>query len=437
MISVRKRALIAITVLIALLGVGATFVSRMVAAIEVNKLLDNELEQIAFNAGKGLGESALEQPAFAKMELENRIAFQKWTDDGRVIHENPLAERLPRQTEMGFSDIEYGGHKWRVFTATDGHLFAQAAQRWSARNEIINHTAAGAAVPFLAAFPIAWIAIIVSVDWLLKRLAGFSAILARRGVNAKDPITLGDMPREFAPIVGALNSLIAKHQMAIEQQKQFVSDAAHELRTPLAALQIQIDNLANQSGTKVQDETLRELGSGIRRASSLVRQLLKLARLDAPVPADRKAHIDLKEMVISVVSEFVSLSTKQGVEIGMAIEEGIRVKVSDSDVRLLFTNLIDNAIRYTPRGGNVEVAIKNIGPHTAIEVIDTGAGIPEEAIPRIFDRFYRAAPADIEGTGLGLAIARRIAERNNFKLKIVNRLEQRGVCAQVLIPQTA
>jgi two-component system, OmpR family, sensor kinase len=239
-----------------------------------------------------------------------------------------------------------------------------------------------------------------------------------------------EMPREFLPLVGAINGLIDKHQQAIEQQKQFVSEAAHELRTPLAALQIQVDNLRNQPNA----ESVRELGDGIRRATAMVAQLLRLARLDAPDLPGEGADIDLKELVLSIISDFVPMSTRDGVDLAVAVQESIRIKASDAEVSLLFANLIENAIRYTPRGGHVEVSIERAYSNARVEIRDSGIGIPEDALPRIFDRFYRAAPPDIEGTGLGLAIASKIAERNRFDLSVANRTDGKGVLAQILIP---
>jgi two-component system OmpR family sensor kinase len=435
MTSLRKAALIWTTILIALVATAAVLATRHVATVEVNKLLDNELQQIAINAGRGLSEVA--QAPLQKTEIENRIAVQIWTAAGELVHQAPATDRLPRSTELGFSDIEFAGNAWRVFTAGDGDKFAQVAQRWSARIEIANHAAEAAAVPLLAALPIAWIAVILGIDRLLQRFAGFANALAQRSVDARDPIIPGRMPDEFLPIIGAINTLIDRHQLAVEQQKQFVSEAAHELRTPLAALQIQIDNLRAQPDVAARNEILGELSGGIRRASAMVGQLLKMARLDNPSPTKTEAAVDLRELMLSVVSEFVPASARSGVEIGMTFDEDFHARVPDADSRLLFANLIDNAIRYTAPGGNVDVLMNRANSDISVKIVDSGIGIPETALPRIFDRFYRAAPADIEGTGLGLAIARKIAERNNFRLTIANRQDRSGVLAQVLIPLSA
>lgn len=428
MISLRWSVLIWASVLIAVIAVASVIATRHVTIIEVNKLLDNELQQIAVNAGQGLSEEAY--AALKRTEIENRVAVQVWTDSGELIHKSAGTDTLPRSSVPGFSDVKVGGNAWRVYTGSDGHRFAQVAQRQSARNEIANHAAAAAAVPLLAALPIAWIAAIFGLNSLIQRVAGFANALAIRGVETQEPVVADEMPREFLPVIGAINGLIDRHQQAIEQQKQFVSEAAHELRTPLAALQIQVDNLRNQPNA----ESVRELGDGIRRTTAMVAQLLRLARLDAPDVPGEGADLDLKELLLSIISDFVPMSTRDGVDLAVAAKESIRIRASDAEVRLLFANLIENAIRYTPRGGNVEVSIERESSNARVEIRDSGIGIPEHALPRIFDRFYRAAPLDIEGTGLGLAIASKIAERNRFDLSVTNRTDGKGVLAEVLMP---
>lgn len=435
MISLRNIAMLWVTILLVVVTCFAILASRALAVIETNKLLDDELQQIVLNAGGAL--SPQTHLLASRMEAENRISVQVWGSDGKAIFENPAAVRVPRQTELGFKDIDFDGKAWRAYTATDGQRTAQAAQRWSARTEIANHTALAAAVPVLAALPIAWIFIILGVNALLKRFSKFSLELATRGVEAKDPIVAEKMPKEVVPLIDAMNELIGRHRSAVEQQKRFLSDAAHELRTPLAALQIQIDNFRNQQSVTVKSEIFNELAAGIHRAGAMVRQLMRMARLDDQPENLESRSVDLKDLVVSVVSEFVQPASARNIELEMEIDESLATTVADGDVRFLFTNLIDNAIRYSVAGGNVRVVLCKDGSSTRVEVKDTGMGIPAEALPRIFDRFYRAAPVDIEGTGLGLAIARKIADRYNFDLSIANRADGKGVCASVVIPAAA
>lgn len=435
MISLRNIAMFWITILLVVVTCLAILASRALAVIETNKLLDDELQQIALNAGGRLAPAA--HQLISRMEAENRISVEVWDSDGKSIFENPAAVRIPRQAELGFKDIDFDGNEWRVYTATDGKRTALAAQRWSARTEVVNHTALAAAVPVFAALPIAWIVIILGVNALLKRFSKFSLELAARGVEARDPIAAENMPQEVVPLIDAMNELIGRHRSAVEQQKRFLADAAHELRTPLAALQIQIDNFRNQPSVTVRGEIFNELAAGIQRASAMLRQLMRMARLDDQPENLASRSIDLKDLVVSVVSQFVQPASARNIELEMEIDESLATTVADGDIRFLFTNLIDNAIRYSATGGNVKIVLCRDGSDTRVEVRDMGIGIPAEALSRIFDRFYRAAPADIEGTGLGLAIARKIADRYHFDLSIANRTDSKGVCASVVIPAAA
>jgi two-component system OmpR family sensor kinase len=232
-----------------------------------------------------------------------------------------------------------------------------------------------------------------------------------------------------------MNALIGRHQRAVDRQRQFVSDAAHELRTPLAALQIQVDNLKTHAKGSTQSEIMDELKAGLRRASVLVEQLLRMARLDDSASSgSRMTDVDLKDLIAAVVADHVTIAMHKDVDLGLSLNDTFRIGLSDPETKVLFANLIDNAIRYTPSGGTIDVALRRQGNDALVEVIDSGCGIANTALPRIFDRFFRAAPPDIEGNGLGLAIAKAIADRNGFGLTIVNRQDAAGVVARVQIP---
>jgi two-component system, OmpR family, sensor kinase len=432
--SLRRTILIWITVLLAIVGAAATAASYHFAKREADKLLDNELQQIAVNAGEGLTGDA--HPAATK-KGEDELVIQTWNASGERILQTSMID-LPRQLTLGFSDVEFGGKSWRVYTASDGQRTSQVAQRWSARNELAGNAALGAALPILAAIPITWLVVIWAVNRLLRRLSGVAESLAKRSVDARDPIPLADVPSEIAPLNVAMNALIGRHQRAVERQRRFVSDAAHELRTPLSALQIQVDNLRTRTKAKsgVQREVVDELNAGVRRAIALVEQLLKMARLeDGARPGDR-GDIGLKDLVGTVVADQVALATQKDIDLGLSVSDAFDVRLADPEARLLFANLVDNAVRYTPSGGTVDVVVSKRGSDAVVEVVDSGCGIPDAALPRIFDRFFRAAPPGVEGTGLGLAIAKAIADRNGFGLTIDNRQGAAGVVARVEIPQS-
>jgi two-component system OmpR family sensor kinase len=159
-----------------------------------------------------------------------------------------------------------------------------------------------------------------------------------------------------------------------------------------------------------------------------------MARLDDAASTRIKANIDLKDLVAAVVADHVAIAMKKDVDLGLSDNETCGVRLADPEIGVLLANLVDNAVRYTPSGGTIDVVLKRQNTEALVEVVDSGCGIPDAALPRIFDRFLHAAPADIQGTGLGLAIAKAIANRNGFRLSVMNRADTQGVIAQITIP---
>jgi two-component system, OmpR family, sensor kinase len=428
MMSLRRIILAWVTAVMAIVGIAATAASYYFAKHEADNLLDDQLRQIALSAGEGLSDNAL--PSIRR-KLEHEVVVQIWDAGEGIIRTSPFD--FPRQSGLGFTDITFAGKSWRVYTSSDGQRTVQVAQRWSVRNELAENAAFGAALPILGAIPITWLVVIWAINRLLRQLADFAETLAQRSVDAKDPIPLGSVPSEIAPLNIAINALIGRHQQAVYRQRQFVSDAAHELRTPLAALQIQVDNLKTHA-RDTRSEAIDEMNAGVRRACALVEQLLRLARVEGCAASVNRLDVDLKDLIAAVVADHVAVAMQRDVDLGLADNGAFGIHLSDPEIRILFDNLLDNAIRYTPGGGKIDIVIERHCDNVLIEVADSGCGIPDAALPRIFDRFFRAAPPDIEGTGLGLAIAKAIADRNGFRLLIINRDDAAGVLARVEIP---
>ncbi|MCC2109022.1 MAG: HAMP domain-containing histidine kinase, partial [Hyphomicrobiales bacterium] len=219
----------------------------------------------------------------------------------------------------------------------------------------------------------------------------------------------------------SMNGLIDRLQAAVEAQKRFVADAAHELRTPLAAMQIEVDNLRPGAGAD-QARRVAALAASVKRASALANRLLELARLDEPTPGQGQ-DLDFSALMLDCVAACAPLAGRKGVDLGANIRPDIRLRGVDSELRALLTNLIDNAVRYTPPGGKVDAFLGLRDDRLVAEIVDTGPGLPPGADTRIFDRFYRGASGNAEGTGLGLAIARRVAERHGLALTVENRTD--------------
>lgn len=427
MISLRRTALLWMTVLLAIVGTAAVVISYVYANIEASEFLDGQQRQIALNAGEGL-RKVLTPPA--DQDREDEFSITIWDAAGHPIHDSMPEVHIPRQSQQGFTDISVGGRRWRVYMASDGLNTVQVAQRSEVREELARDAAIGVAAPLLVVIPLSWIVVGWAMNRMLGRLDTLARELVQRSANANKPIPLDGIPSEVAPLVRGMNSLIARLSAAFELQKRFLADAAHELRTPLAAIQIQADGLASDA-----NDRKAAITDGVRRASGLVNQLLRLARLDEPALAQSHEVVEIAPLLLACMADYVEIAERKGIDLGVIDQIETTFRGSSGELRVLLENLIDNAVRYTQRGGTVDISLRREGKQAVIEIVDSGPGIPGGAEERIFDRFFRAAPVDIEGTGLGLAIARRSAERNGGSVTVANRTDgKRGVRARVELP---
>jgi two-component system OmpR family sensor kinase len=297
------------------------------------------------------------------------------------------------------------------------------------RRELAQAAAYQAAVPILIAIPLAWLVIGWSLGRVLGRLGSVARTIAERGIESREPIPTAGVPTEVGPLVAAMNVLIGRLQEALEQQRRFVSDAAHELRTPLTALRLQIENL-RAAATKT-DSAYAELGGGIARATALVDQLLTMARFEVSAEPAQQERLDLSALVTQCVADHIPIASRKNVDLGLTLREPAEMWGVSAELKILFGNLIDNAVRYTPPGGVVDVSVRHRDGTAIVEVTDTGCGVSPSELPRLFDRFYRAAPADIPGTGLGLSIVDAIAKRHGLAVTVENRREG-GLLARVV-----
>ncbi|WP_457105904.1 ATP-binding protein [Methylobacterium sp. P5_C11] len=427
--SLRRTALGWMTALLAGVGLAAMVAAYILDRGEAADFLDGQLRQVALNAGPGLAEA--DAPPAADQDPEDQIAVTIWK--GPTILRSDPGVDAHRPERTGYADAVMGGEPWRTYTTESGTLTVRVAQRDLVRAEFARNAALGAATPLLLLVPLSWIVVGWAMNRVLGRLDGLVRDLAGRSAAATAPLSTSTVPTEIASLVEALNGLILRLQAALNAQKQFVADAAHELRTPLAAMQTQVDALAWADGP-VPAEGRSALSGGLRRASRLVDQLLRLARLDDQVPHAGEP-VDVGPLLLDCVADHAVLAEGAGIDLGAEIEASKVIDGAEAEVRTLVASLLDNALRYTPAGGQVDVGLSQENGQCVVTVRDTGCGLPPGSEERLFDRFFRAAPKDIEGTGLGLAIAHRVAERHGLGLTVENRRDgQRGVLARVVLP---
>jgi two-component system OmpR family sensor kinase len=409
--SIRRWLLAALLAALAVAGLAAASATYFSARDEVDALLDEELRQVALS----LSDHAVLDLRRLESVAENpdqRVLVQIWDPAfdrpyvSRIVGRGPM----PR-TDEGYATIVHEGRSWRVFTLFTGHQLVQVAQPTALRTELAARTAWKLLAPVLVLLPLLGVAGWWIVGRGLAPLGRIAQAVKQRSPAALTPVSTAGLPAEIQPLADSLNDLLTRLDQSFTMQRRFAADAAHELRTPLTALNLQVQ-LAERAQTD--DERARSferLRQGLRRATRLVQQLLTMARLDPDAAVAAPVAIDVGALVNSVVEDLRPLARERSIElVTRDTSGGATVNGSEDALRILFNNLVDNAIRYTPAGGRVTTASTRNGHSVDIRVEDTGPGIAEEERERVFDRFYRGQSAGDSGTGLGLAIAKQVAE---------------------------
>jgi two-component system OmpR family sensor kinase/two-component system sensor histidine kinase QseC len=416
--SIRTRLLV--TLLAAVLvsaAIGAAITYRNVLG-ETEELFDYQLRQMALS----LRNQGFISPGDAAALADDQLDFvvQIWTLDGSQIYLSRPSLVLPTQAVLGYSDVQVQGTTWRLFTTVTRDRAIQVAQPLSVRSALAARAAVQGALPMLILALLLALAIWWTVGAALHRLQNVAVEVKRRDADALDPIPDAALPREVSPLVQAFNALLDRLRRASATQRAFVSDAAHELRSPLTALGLQLELLRRASTESERQAALAALSGGIERARRLVEQLLTLARSEPGAKTAAFASVDLSEAVRLAIADVVPLAESKGIELELEGAEGVRVNGDASALRILVRNLVDNAVRYTPNGGRVQVNLRGDAAGAVVIIDDSGPGIARDERERVFDRFYRGAGREEGGSGLGLAIARGIAEQHRALIKLAD-----------------
>jgi two-component system OmpR family sensor kinase len=337
----------------------------------------------------------------------------------------------------GYATVDIQAGRWRVYTLVQPGFAVRVAQPMRLRNEIAVRAALRTLAPFLLLVPLLGVLVWVFVTRGLKPLEALAAAVKSRSPTSLRPLD-SRVPQEIEPVVASLNDLLARLTRALEHQRAFVADAAHALRTPLTALNLQIQLAERAATPEERAAAFATVKDGVSRAIHLVEQLLTLARQE-PGAADRPAaSIDLGELASAVVAAYAPIAEAKDIDLGLARrDEGVEVTGEHDAVSTLLSNLVDNALRYTPNGGRVDVAAVRENDTSVLEVTDTGPGIAAEERERVFDRFYRVTGTNVAGSGLGLAIVGSIAEKHGAQVKLGEGPHGTGLRVTVVFPRAA
>jgi len=359
--------------------------------------------------------------------------------DGRTMLRDRAAPDIP-PAEEGFTDLQLSGQTWRVFSLTDERsgFLVQTGEPLHFRAELVGYITRNTLAPMLIALPLLGAIIWGVVGGALSSLRRTAEVVSRRAPGVLEPIDPSQSPTEIQPLLQALNDLFSRMRAAIRREQQFTADAAHELRTPLAALKTHLQVARGKTAEQTTRESLDLALDGLDRASHSVEQLLALARADAR-DGDVLAStpVELHELAVWAVSALSQKAYERDIDLGLAEAQHAEIMGDITALRTLLRNLVDNAIRYTPRGGTVTVAVGEDHEGKWIEVLDDGMGVSSGEQSRLFDRFHRGPEGQAmttTGSGLGLSIVQRIARLHRATIRLGAGLGNRGLGVRILFP---
>jgi two-component system, OmpR family, sensor kinase len=306
----------------------------------------------------------------------------------------------------------------------------QVAQPMSVREQRAAELALQTLKPFALLLPVLALVIWIAVGHALEPLQRLTSQVKARRVNALDDLPATQLPDEVQPLVLALNDLLGRLRAALERERAFMADAAHELRTPLTALHLQMGMLARASSEAERESAMGTLSAGVQRAIRLIEQMLALAR-QQPRAESPRVPVRLDELAREIVAELVPLADAGRIDLGVAAAQPATVDADSEALRTLLRNLVDNAVRYTPPGGRVDVTVESTAAGPRLTVTDDGPGIPPDERLRVFDRFFRRAGTSPTGSGLGLAIVKAIADAHGASVTLGDGSDGKGLAVTV------
>ena len=450
--SIRARLLLSLFAALALAAALVGGITYRNVLTETEALFDYQLRQMAMSL-RDQGEVA---PGDAAALTDGELDFvvQIWRIDGRSVYASRAHRALPTQAVLGLSEILVDGQRWRSFAVAARDRVIQVAQPVRIRQRLAADAALRGILPLLVAAPPMAALLWWLIARLLRPLARVARLVGEQDATRLAPLPAAGLPDEVAPLVAALNALLGRLGQAWAAQRAFVADAAHELRSPLTALKLQAQVLRRLSapGHPAVDDhqraaALDALVAGVERASRLVEQLLSAARSEPGAPVSPHQPVVLAPLLRGVLADAAApLAASLGSRLALDADETLQVPGDAAELSVLVRNLVDNALRYTPAGGQVQITLAQAPGGPLLTVDDSGPGIPDAEHDRVFERFVRGAAATGDaaatGSGLGLAIVGSIAQRHHASV-VLGRSPMGGLrvgvqfAAQAVKPRTA
>ena len=342
----------------------------------------------------------------------------------------------PQAGDAEFRDIRASGYRWRLFSlhGPDG-VVIRTGERYDSRHDILIALWLDHALPLLIGLPLLGLLIGWAVRRGLRPLHLLTGALASRPLSSREPIVLQHAPLELRPVLDALNSQLQRLADALEREHRFSADVAHELRTPLGAIMLNIESATATTDAAEAATSLAGARHNVAALARRVEQLLALARLESGMASEQRRWVDLVEVAVDVIEELTPVIAECGAELGFSHADGpVRVQGHEAALAALLRNLIENAMRHVPAGGQVQLSIAQGVTTTTIDVTDDGPGIPAERRAAVFARFHREPGNRGDGYGLGLSIVQRAAELHGASIELLDSPFGHGLRVHVAIP---
>ncbi|MGB9988766.1 ATP-binding protein [Massilia sp. SM-13] len=430
--SLRGRLLWFLLAAITMAAVAQAMIAYRSALHDADEIFDYHMQQVALalRSGAPLANSQGQRPSGDPGNDD--MVVQVWTPDGIQVFRSISRAELPQRAVLGFSTVRAKGTTYRVFSVQTSNQTVQIAQDMAVRKRMAGALALRTVGPIALMAPVLMLVVWWVVSGSLAPVSRVRRQVATRQADDLSPVSEADLPDEVKPLVQELNLLFGRVRNAFDAQQHFVADAAHELRSPLAALKLQVLSLERAENEQARAVAIGRLTAGIERATRLVEQLLVLARQEASEV--KLEPVQLAELAKRTLADLAGAAQARQIDLGLQHADDVTVQGKGDALLVMLRNLLDNAIKYTPQGGTVDLSLHNTDKGVTLVVEDSGPGISPEERERVFSRFYRVPGSEAGGSGLGLAIIKAIAERHGAVLTLDSSERLGGLKVQVQFP---
>lgn len=410
--------------------------ARVLEALVAHQLTSATINKpLVIALPRELETSTSDEPKVYGHRYETKIAFQVWRDDGALLAKSASAPTVAlAPLRAGFSEHPIGGVPWQVFGLRSGDVWVLTAEKDEVRQEMSHDVG----MSILTPLAVGGLLMLIVVNFLLLRnmrpLSSLAALIAARAPESLDIVELPATPLELAPIITELNHLLDRIRAAFEREQRFLNAAAHEIRTPIAAVQLHMENALRATTPEQRQSSLESAMAGARRTSKLAEQLLALSRITAGGDACQMQRLSLRALCCEVIGAIEPLIDRRGQSVGLDAQHDCPVRGEPSQLQRMLQNLIDNASVHGAAHGDILVTLDAVDGMALLGVSNDGVPIPEKELANLFTPYYRLPGAAVGGHGLGLAIVKEIVDQHHGRISVQAREDGRGTLVLVSLP---